>query len=120
MNYDKLQKSIFELDSKVRFSGVANNRGELVAASNNENTESLLKDNEIKMSIHYTLQRWEKTTNLEYRIGKEKSAVIEYEKVTLITIPLSNNELLLISTEPDADYSKIVNKTIKLLKEYSD
>ena len=72
------------------------------------------------MSIHYTLQRWEKTTNLEYRIGKEKSVVIEYEKVTLITIPLSSNELLLIGTEPNADYSKIINKTISLIEDFSN
>ena len=120
MNYENLQKSIFELDPKIRFSGVANNKGELIAASNNDDTESLLQDSEINMSIHYTLQRWEKTTNLEYRIGKEKSAVIEYGKVTLITIPLSNNELLLISAEPDAEYSKIVNKTISMLENLSD
>lgn len=34
MNYDKLQKLIFELDPKIRFSGVANNNGELIVPSN--------------------------------------------------------------------------------------
>ena len=39
-------------------------------------------------------------TNLAYKIGTEKSSITEYEKVTMISIPINSNELFLISTEP--------------------
>ena len=37
------------------------------------------------------------------------SSITEYEKVTMITVPISSSELFLISTEPRADYLKIID-----------
>lgn len=54
--------------------------------------------------------------NIEFHpLCNEKSAVIEYDKVTMITIPLEKKELLLISTESEADYYKNVAKARELL-----
>ena len=39
----------------------------------------------------------------------------EYEKIKRITIPLDDDHLLLITTEVQADHSKIINNTLKLL-----
>ena len=119
-NYDKLNEMILGLDLGIRFCGVANNKSEIVSASTQKNRSRLLNDDEVKMSIHYTLERWEKTSNLSHKIGNEKSAIIAYDKVVLISIPLNEKELLLISVEPDADYFKITNKTRELLKDFKE
>ncbi len=37
------------------------------------------------------------------------SSITEYGKVTMISIPLNSSELVLISTEPSADYIKIID-----------
>jgi len=116
MNYDELCKTVLGLDPQIRFSGVANNKSEVIAGGFREGVEQLLSHDEVKMSVHYTLERWEKTSNLSHKIGNEKSSVVEYDKVTLITIPFAKKELFLISTEPNADYLKIINKTNELLK----
>ena len=116
MKYDELCKTTLNLDPQVRFTGVVNNKGELISGGNREGVERLLSADDVSMSVHYTMQRWAKTKNLSHKIGNEKFAVVEYEKVTLITIPFNKNELFLISTEPNADYFKIINKTIPLLK----
>ena len=119
MSYDKLNEMILGLDNGIRFCGVANNKSEIVAASTLKEKDRLLSDDEVKMSIHYTLERWEKTSNLSHKIGNEKSSVIEYDKVVLISIPLNEKELLLISVEPNADYFKITNKTRDLIKDFT-
>lgn len=116
MSYDELCKSVLNSDPNIRFCGVANNKSELIAGGNRDDSQSLLSPDEVTMSIHYTLERWEKTSNLSHKIGDEKSSIIEYDKVTLITIPFNKKELLLISTEPNADYIKIIDKTKELLK----
>ena len=109
-----------ELDSLVRFAGVVNKNGELISGGQKDNVENLLLPEEVKMSIHYALQRRDSYTNLEYKIGDEKSSVTEYEKVTLISIPINHNDLFLSSIEPDSDHYKIINHVCSFLKSLSD
>jgi len=109
INYEKLSKKTLALDSQIRFVGVANSKGELVAGGHKENVEGILSDDEVKMSIHYALQKRDLYTNLAYKIGKERSAITEFEKVTMISIPINSSELFMISTEPRADYLKIID-----------
>ena len=70
------------------------------------------------MSIHYTFQRWENLQNLEYKIGKEKTAVNEYDKVTLISIPFNKDDLFLVSSEPKSNYNDILTKTKSILEDF--
>ncbi|WP_428326671.1 DUF6659 family protein [Nitrosopumilus sp.] len=109
INYNDITKKILDLDPQVRFAGVANNKGELAAGGQKDDVEKLLVGDEVKMSIHYALQKRDLYTNLAYKIGNETSSITEYEKVTMITIPINSSELFLISTEPRADYLKIID-----------
>ena len=114
-DYSELSKNVLALDSQVRFAGVANSKGELVAGGHKDSVEKILVDDEMSMSIHYALQKRELFTNLAYKIGRETSAVTEYEKVTMITIPINPQELFLVSTEPRADYFKIIDYVISTI-----
>lgn len=109
IDYDELSKQVLDLDSKIRFAGVVNSKGEMIAGGQKENVEKILDGENVKMSIHYALQKRDLYTNLAYKIGAEKSSITEYERVTLINIPINSNDLFLISTEPRADYLKIVD-----------
>jgi hypothetical protein len=115
INYDDLTKQILDSDSQVRFAGVVNSKGVIVAGGQKENIERLLSDDDVKMSIHYALQKRDLYTNLAYRIGYERSSITEYEKVTMMSIPINSNELFLISTEPRAEYIKIIDSVYSLL-----
>ena len=115
IDYNNLSKQILELDSQIRFAGVANSKGEMVAGGHKENVEPILVDDEVKMSIHYALQKRDLYTTLAYKIGHEKSSITEYEKVTMISIPLTSQELCLVSTEPRADYLKIIDYVLSIL-----
>lgn len=108
-DYTQLSKKIIDLDPNVRFAGVANNKGELIAGGQKEDVEKLITDDDVKMSIHYALKKRDLYTTLAYKIGNETSSISEYEKVTMITVPINSSELFLISTEPRADYLKIID-----------
>jgi len=120
INYDELSKQVLALDTQVRFAGVANSKGVIVAGGQKENVERLLSDDDVKMSIHYALQKRDLYTNLAYRIGHERSSITEYEKVTMMSIPINSNELFLISTEPRADYLKIIDYVHSALDSQKD
>jgi len=118
--YANLCRQILDLDPMIRFVGVANSKGELVAGGPKNNIEQILTTDEMKMSIHYALQKRDLYTNLAYRIGHERSAVTEYDKVSLISIPINSNDLFMISTEPRADYLKIIDYTHSLINTQKD
>ena len=119
MSYDELCKNTLELDPRIRFTGVLNDFGELVSDMYKQGIDKLLISQEIRMFFHYTLQRRENVSNLSYKIGNEKFSITEYDKVTLICIPLNEKELFLLSTEPDTDYFEIINKINSLMKNFS-
>ena len=108
MDYEKLCEEVLNLNSKIRFTVVLNSRGDLV--TNKSKGEPLLSQDEANMSVHYTFERWNRFQNLEHKLGKEKSAIYEYENVTLISLILENS-LFLLSTEPNAEYPKIISET---------
>lgn len=107
--YDELCEQVLALEPEVRFAGVANSKGELISGGTKENIEPMLSGEDVKMSIHYALQKRDLYTNLAYKIGSERSSITEFEKVTMIGIPINSNDIFLISTEPRADYLKIID-----------
>ena len=116
LDYDQITKQALDFDDQIRFAGVANSKGEMIAGGHKENVDKILDGSDVNMSIHYALQKRELYTNLAYKIGREKSAINEFEKVTLISIPLNSNELFLISTEPRSNYVKIIDHVSSLLQ----
>ena len=117
MDYDELSKNILKLDSKIRFAGVVNTKGVLINKMYQEGVEEYLTHSELKMSLHYSMLEWEKSKNLNHKIGNERASVVEYDKVTLLSIPLNNSDLFVASIEPNEDYFKMILKIKSLLEE---
>ena len=109
INYDELSRQIKDLEPQIRFAAVVNSKGELIAGGQKNSIEKILANDEINMSIHYALQKRDLYTNLAYKIGRERYSITEYEKVTMISIPINSQELFLISTEPRVDYFTIID-----------
>ena len=120
VDYNEMSKQVLDLDPKVRFAGVANSKGEMIAGGHKENIEKILVGDEVSMSIHYALQKRDLYTNLAYKLGHERSSITEYAIVTMINIPINSNYLFLISVEPRADYMKIIDYVCSLLDSQKD
>ncbi|TBR11269.1 MAG: hypothetical protein EPO62_02080 [Candidatus Nitrosotenuis sp.] len=115
MNHDEICNVLLKANETVRFVGVLGRNGDLVAGGHNPNVENLLAPDEVKMSLHYAAKRWETRRNMSHRVGNAKYSITEYERVKQISIPLSDTELLLISTDTKTDFKQIfdsVNKTL--------
>ncbi len=119
MDYEGLCKSILELDSKIRFAGVVNTKGVLTNNLEQKGIEQYLSPDELRMSIHYSMWEWEKSQNLSHELGFERSSVLEYDKVTLISIPIDNSNLFVASMQPKEDYFKIISKIKPIIENFS-
>lgn len=118
MDYDKLCADIRELDPKVRFVGVCNGTGEIKHGGLREGMTTLLSADETKRSNLLAIERWKLHNALAPKIGKVRYAMEEYEKIKQFTIGLEANHLMLISTEVDAEHSRIIESAIKLIISY--
>jgi hypothetical protein len=116
MDYGKLCNEILDLDPKIRYAGVCDDTGETKFGGQREGVENLLSSEETKRSNLQALARWALRNTLSPRVGKGRYAMAEYEKVKRITIPLDDNShLLLVTTEVNADHSRIIQQILKLV-----
>ena len=116
MDYEKLCEEVLKSDSQIRFTGILDSKGDLIVERNRDDSK-LLNPDEVKMSVHYTFERWTRLQNLSYKLGKEKSSITEYEKVTLISLHFGAS-LFLLSTEPNIDYMKIIAKANSIISSF--
>jgi hypothetical protein len=115
VDYGKLCKDILDFDPKIRFAGVCDDRGEIKFGGQREGVGNLLSSEETKRSNLQALARWALRNTLSSKVGKGRYAMAEYEKVKRITIPLEDNShLLSITTEVNADHSRIIQQVLKL------
>jgi hypothetical protein len=116
MHYGNLCKEILGLDPKIRYAGICDETGETKFGGQREGIENLLSSEETKRSNLQALARWALRNTLSPKVGKGRYAMAEYEKVKRITIPLEdNNHLLLVTTEVNADHSRIIQQVLKLV-----
>jgi len=62
------------------------------------------------------LYPWKTRSTLAPKIGKGKYVLAEYEKIKRITMSLGDEHLLYITTEPEADHLRIIERarTLKI------
>jgi hypothetical protein len=117
MEYDELCKKIMDLDNEIRFVGILGKNGDIISGGLKEGVDGFLTPNEAKMSLHYASQRYETRKNLSYKIGRPKYSMTVYEKIKQFSIPLNNNDILLISTGLGVEHEKLIEKTLNLINE---
>jgi hypothetical protein len=118
MDYDKLCKDILNLNQKIRFAAICDDTGETRYGGMREGLTSLLTPEQTKKSVQLALGRWGLREALSPLTGKAKYSMTEYDKIKRVTIPLNNEEyLLLVSMDVESDHSKLIYDILKLINE---
>ena len=115
MNYDSLCNRVLELDAKIRFAGICDESGDIKHGGHKEGLENILTEDETRKSNLQALARWGLRNSLLSKIGNGKYAMAEYEKIKRITFPLPNEHLLLVTTEIEADHTKIIRNILEFI-----
>jgi hypothetical protein len=96
---------------------VCNDVGEVSFGGQREGIADLLSKDESKRSNLQAIARSALRDSLSPRIGKGKYAITEYQKIKRITFPLEESQLLLVTTEVDADHNKIIWDVLSILRQ---
>ena len=114
MNYQKLQTDIMNIDPKIRLVTICDTNGKVMFSDHRQGVKNLLSPEESKESLELAVNSWKIRSKLAPKIGKGKYVLAEYEKIKRITMPLGDNHILYVTTEPDADHSNIINRVHSL------
>ena len=114
MKFKKLCSDFLNSNKKIRFAGVLNSKGILVAQKSRDDSTSLLSDDELKMLVYYASDRWNRLQNLQHKLGKVKDTITKFENANTIILFLDKN-LFLISTDPNSNNSKISSDLWKII-----
>jgi hypothetical protein len=120
-SYNILCKRIIELDRGIRFVGVADHIGKLIAYEYRKGHQPLLSKEETERSITQSAIRMGTRKTLEHKLGKIVYAFAMYEQVKRATIPIDGEEkdkILMISFDIGVEHEPIIlKKIIPLIEE---
>ncbi|MEM2856931.1 MAG: DUF6659 family protein [Candidatus Nitrosocaldaceae archaeon] len=105
--YEELCKRIFDLNDKIRFTGVLNENGKLIAGGMRGGVKPLEDEIHEKRWFHQTAIRREMTSMFEKIYGKVRYILADREKIKQLTFYM-DGKILLISLEPDLPSTKVV------------
>ncbi len=101
----------------VRFCGIVNSMGREVVGGYQDGITPLVDSEEHKMCMEYSLGMFI-TTDLDNALGSTEYIISKRNKVTMISIPLNGN-LILLSVDTNADEKEIIHKVIELFSDVS-
>ncbi|ABX13360.1 hypothetical protein [Nitrosopumilus maritimus] len=107
-NEEKLLNMILGEIPSSRVAIICDHEGNILWNSIRDNTTSYLTVDETKESLKRSIESWEKRDVLSEKIGKGKYAIVAYDKIKRITVPLPNNHLLFVSLEGE-EFGNIQN-----------
>ena len=115
----KLVSMMLEANKNVRYACICDGEGKILWNSRRDNIESMLTLEETKDSVKAACVQWSKRNKLSGKIGKGRFALVDYEKLKRITIPLANNHLLYMHIEANKpEYMADILNIIKYVEEH--
>jgi len=115
----RLVDNMLEANMNVRYACICDNEGKILWNSRRDNIESLITLEETKASLKTACEIWRERDKLSEKIGRGKYAIVDYEKLKRITVPLANNHLLYMHIEPDKpEYIGDILKIVKFVEEH--
>ena len=114
MNFQKTHSDIMNLDPKIRMVTICDSSGKIMFSDHKPGVTNLLTRDESRKSLEMAVNAWKTRSQLANKIGKGHFVLAEYDKIKRITMPLGEH-LLYITTEVEADHSRILDGIRKIV-----
>ena len=115
-NYIEICDKVKNLDSKIRFVGVINERGRLVAGGMKEEIVPLESEKDDEILFMELALRVKMRREFDRQLGKVKFSMSLREKALAISFPIKT-DVLYVFSEKDADYKNLPERIIKLIED---
>ncbi|MCV0372687.1 MAG: hypothetical protein K5793_03945 [Nitrosarchaeum sp.] len=113
-DYAKICDTIKSLDPKIRFAGVINDRGRLVAGGMKENVEPLENEKDDEMIFMELALRVKMRKEFDKQLGLVNFALASRERALAMSF-LLNEDILYVVAEPDADYGLLPKAILNIV-----
>jgi hypothetical protein len=117
-NVDELEKicqKILKLDPKMRSARIINSRGHLMAGGMKKGIMSLEAQKQDEMMFMELALRVRMRHEFDHEFGPVHFSLSYREKVIVMSFPLANDDVLLVSTEKELDFGKVPFKILKII-----
>ncbi|RPI82011.1 MAG: hypothetical protein EHM34_07580 [Nitrosopumilales archaeon] len=111
--FQKICESILEFHSGIRFAGIIDKMGKLVAGGMREGLRSMEHDS-AELYLEFAL-RSEMRKDFDKEFGKTVYSYSVRENVKLASFPLWQSHVLRISMERNVPHNEIINATLKII-----
>jgi hypothetical protein len=104
--------SILTLNKGIRFAGIANREGQLIAYAYRKGIVPLLTPRETEISVLQSFIRMGTRTTLEQKLGDTVYAFTMYKKVKRVTMPIRNSSqvthIFMVSFDVEVEHEPII------------
>lgn len=115
-NIDDLCSRLLNLSKEIRFVGIIDRMGALVAGGMKEGIQSLEKGEEsLKLYLGYAINNIMRE-DFDSAFGKVLYSISEREKIKLATFPYGDN-ILLVSISRNSPHPAIIQNILEILRE---
>ena len=97
MNFENLLNKIMDSDLNIRHSIVTDTEGKILTTSHRNGITNYLSQEETESSLRRAASAWKARKQLSPKIGNGLYAVAAFEKITRVTFPLEDENLIFIS-----------------------
>ena len=101
MGFERLLQKIMDSDVNIRHSVITDVEGNIITVNHRPGVVNYLTEEETAASLKRAASAWKARKQLSPKIGKGLYAVAAFEKITRITFPLGDNNLIFVSMGSD-------------------
>jgi hypothetical protein len=114
MDKDEMCKKILELEPKIRFAGLINSNGRLIAGGMKPGFQSLEDARDDEMMYMELVLRAKMRREFDKVLGPVKFAMSYRDKLIIMSFPVNDN-ILLISVEKEVEFSQLPFKILEII-----
>ncbi|MFQ5573396.1 MAG: hypothetical protein ACE5EJ_04005 [Nitrosopumilaceae archaeon] len=113
-------KKIIELDNIIRFGAICNKHGEITSKFPRDGISLHLNEYETSKLLREAANSWHYRHQLSYKLGKGKFALAVYDKLIRLTIPIDQENLLLLTLENYENIPQLVENVHNFIENLTD
>lgn len=113
-DYTKICEQILQMDEKIRFAGIINERGRLVAGGMKENVEPLENQKDDEMIFMELALRVKMRKEFDKQLGPVNFAMASRQRALAMSF-IIGDDILYVVAEPDSDYGVLPKKILETI-----
>jgi hypothetical protein len=102
MDYQRLCERIFALHDDIRYAGIVDDTGLLIAGGMRNGIDSIVDQNNEELYLAQTALRKSMRQRFDGTMGRSRFAYVEREKISILTVYMNKNTVI-VTMEPNVD-----------------